>query len=414
MFTQMAVWLDGPNAMVADTSLPPTFIRAYYKSGTFASFDLFGALCCSRAIGGRADRAAACNDRGPECLERKIRFLWSMEPLHAFNRNATIVRFVRHPVDMLVSAYLYALSCNEPIWSNNTGLLLPANTSIQHWHMQQHELRGSLKLAMDAFGGPGERKQIADTLGLRRNESYCAALQRVPSLDGLHAEALRCTTLHGFGIRQMLDEHLYLYPRRISPAAEESSSPVSRASKSFGIYTGQVVSICNSDIDPRRPATADATWRRVGASLNATAAIEAMRPRFNSKFEVHRTKSVDVCGRHALAARAREVLIELAASAQAEAARGPGAKLGATLPPTWHALLLALLRESTDSNADAVGDGTWAGSAEGVGSVASAAATWPCLEAAMTPTPAGEDAVSRSPRPSGECRDSETEFQLHH
>ena len=289
---------------------PVTLLRNYYKSGVFATFDLFAALCCPRAIGANAAAAAKCNSAG-RC---GMRLLWETESLRAQGAaTAAVVHFVRHPIEMLVSAYLFALACQEPFWMNSSRLLPPVGADA-HLGASRDEWR----LAGLKFGRPWEREQLSSVMNLRAGESYCTALQRLSMHDGLRAEALRSATGSGNGIRQMLEEYLYLHGSD---------------------FHGRVVEVCNPKIDPRRPELAKATWFEVVHALNASEdRLRAMLPRFSAKFDAHRTRDPP-CARQTIATAARDVLTRLAVNASALAPQESEGR--------WRALLAASMGVSS-------------------------------------------------------------------
>lgn len=293
-------------------------LRPHHKTGTFAAFDLFSALCCRKALGANAAAAAACNTDGL-CRARGTRYLWTEEALLSYSPSATVVHFVRHPVEMLISAYVYARECNEPYWTNASGLLLPAQSSSSEASTSRRTT--DIHIATSKFGRASERHQLSKLLRLAHGETYCSALQRRTVLDGLRAEALRSTISTGSGIRQMLSDHMYLHG-------------LMRANVTF---VGRLVEVCNPSIDPRHPATSNATWQRIARALLASSRVAHMLPRFGSKFELHRSKSATPCEVQAMRPIAQRVLAQIAAAA-ANATR----TTTASRRPEWYDALAAI------------------------------------------------------------------------
>lgn len=150
-----------PNGSVA--------VVAHHKAGTVASFQLLGALCAPND-GSEESFATAWFSRGGRecCTRRRVHFFVDgVRDVLALLKYDVVVHFIRHPVDMVLSGYLYHARCPED-WTWAPGPF-------------QHALRFP----------PRSRHPFRDSLDVSSNASFCQLLQRAGPVRGLRAEAAR-------------------------------------------------------------------------------------------------------------------------------------------------------------------------------------------------------------------------------
>lgn len=198
-------------------------IVGHHKSGWTLSAELFSYLCCPQAqnllSGGLSSTAPKlhaklgwCNARS-DCSNRAIRFLWNglstkqmdsrVTPSPPHRRAAhhsfagqTVVHFVRHPTDMLLSGYRYHRLCHESGWTNVSGWV---EDGAPAWPGAFPELPWRRRMARALEASPGWDTSL----------SYCQALQQAGMRAGLHAEALR-TLLSEDGLGKMLEDEAFM------------------------------------------------------------------------------------------------------------------------------------------------------------------------------------------------------------
>lgn len=217
--------------------VPKVVIITHHKSGTVAAQDLIGDLCWPDGYAGHWNPASwmsvgksLCEDDGVHFFQGGLQY-----PLQWPLTTATVVHFIRKPVDMVVSGYLYHRRCSEPLFT--------------HLPMPLWALRPDAMLWM---GGNATREAILrelDPLQLRHaNASYCELLQQATPEQGIAAETLR-TLSASDGVGSMLHDASVLH-------SLNSSQRLS-----------QLLSICDSDIVQTYSEQANATWRQLAIDL---------------------------------------------------------------------------------------------------------------------------------------------------
>lgn len=144
-------------------------IVTHHKSGTFAGWGLFINLCCpprTNLKGFVWDIVAGCKRFCPSAT-----YEVNGIPNHTLQPNNYYLHIIRHPVDMIVSGYLYHRACFESQWTDGY-----RNPTLVSLHVPKNfHVKGS----------------------------YCKFLKENNSSVGLEAEAYR--SLHAFdGVGSML------------------------------------------------------------------------------------------------------------------------------------------------------------------------------------------------------------------
>ena len=218
---------------------PRLIVVTHHKSGTVAAFQLLAAACCpdlnnatnvwavwNGASGGSLGRIAGCRQR---CAARGIYFasqglrpgvagaeLLDRRGAASGHGGGTIVHMLRHPIDMIVSGYLYHRRCEES-WTR-----LGVHTWDDRW-----------------FGPPSAHEALLRLFGVPRvmpqGLSYCEMLRRSNASVGVSVEAMR-TFSASFGARQMLTQHAALQRGSAGPDATLGGDDV------------RVINVCLHDV----------------------------------------------------------------------------------------------------------------------------------------------------------------------
>jgi len=169
-------------------------VITHHKTGTVAAWNLIAALCCPEYKGGPGfwgPWGATCGQR---CLSQGVTF--DFDGVYDKNRNDPlrrdrVVHFVRHPVDVVVSGYLYHRSCHEPL-ANEAPLSSGwTNISPRVWSDYTDGAAVTVREALGAADG--------DTA-----TSYCELLQHANASAGIEAETARSLAAYN-GIGVMLN-----------------------------------------------------------------------------------------------------------------------------------------------------------------------------------------------------------------
>lgn len=213
-------------------------IITHHKSGTLAGMHLIAALCCEQwkpdctkdpgSCGFWSAWSAGCKDT---CRDQGVDFAYngwwgSWSP----NNPKTVVHFLRHPVDMVVSGYLYHLSGAE-------------------FASQRVPSRGNFGYITFQFRNNYAQRAVPAIrwlLGATGDESYAQLLERGSAEAGVEAETARAIAAEN-GIAEM-----FYNQRRFQPGKE-------------GV--GHVVNVCLSDVSSSSSATDATGWAQVGAAL---------------------------------------------------------------------------------------------------------------------------------------------------
>ena len=191
-----------------------TVVLAHHKSGTYVSWAIYGSLCCPPLLRVETHKIVTRFLRlwpnASVCVTRNVTVeLVGLPDLHYDpSSRVTIVHLRRHPVDMIVSGYLYHRACKERGWTDRLGWTNPVT--------DHPEVAASLR---SWFGYPGQRAHVGALLNAS-NQSFCKALQH--GLErcgatgimepiscgtgnwGLHAEAFRSLVASN-GVGRMLE-----------------------------------------------------------------------------------------------------------------------------------------------------------------------------------------------------------------
>ena len=221
------------SALVLNTHDATTHtIVSHHKSGTFAAFAMLGSCCCSEAAEDFWSTWSICSS---EC-ERKDWWLcnnglhsgpWSIKMSGQKctpNRNVgQFTNFIRHPVDVVVSGYLYHRSCNEAASK-------PIANGV---------------LFVSSAEAADEMRKL---LGASKNDprSYCDLLQSNSATAGIEAELVRTMSSEN-GLAPMLRDFDTL------EAAHAAGTAVLRT-------------VCLASVTPG-VAGADASWKNITGSL---------------------------------------------------------------------------------------------------------------------------------------------------
>jgi hypothetical protein len=191
-----------------------TFVVTHHKSGTVLSLLTVIAECCCPVLTTSDELAKRRGngklkwlfDRWAECkLQANEMGVW-FEPNGFFQgfppprdmASSTVVHYIRNPIDMLVSGYLYHRACREP-WTQRKLRKVRSPGPDPQLDLMNVGPRGS------HYGFEGAKRYLTQRLG-NNATSFCAGLQQVTGPQGIAAEALR--TFHASdGIGQMLYVH---------------------------------------------------------------------------------------------------------------------------------------------------------------------------------------------------------------
>lgn len=225
--------------------IPPEIsVVSHHKSGTVASWQLSAALCCKMPAeamydGSYARRWAACQDTcaasgiyvdatgdfglnwaNPRRRDRvTFRTLPAVPSRWYGMSNKTLIHFVRHPVDMVLSGYFYHKRCSEHHWTSS-------------WHFERWWQYFPPKDQMSEFYEQSQKLKVEG--------GFCGYLKKVPEKRGIEAEVARTLGCVD-GVRNMVD--LFAEDRLAS--------------------NNTVVTICLSKIDPGQTPREEllAYWR---------------------------------------------------------------------------------------------------------------------------------------------------------
>ena len=303
-------------------------VVAHHKSGTYAAMLLIGALCCPEApllvdnLWWRAWHLEGCSQR---CADRSI-FLYvdglELEKEHqvtghdpawlrgcedaACNQrlpNATcdlrVVHFMRHPVDMLRSGYLYHRTCPNVTPRRGTDGVLYRNVIPDGWRGTDLCLQapgspppaspGHFSELRRRWGSQLNRHEVAGALGLAPEACapLCNLLAQAPTQQGVWAEALRSVRA-GDGAASLLRAHATLAEGQSACLA---SPPNGRARA----RVARLVPVCLHAATPtaamQHDGTFVATWTNVAAQLGMS---EAARVRLLGQLRAnHEARKAD-------------------------------------------------------------------------------------------------------------------------
>jgi hypothetical protein len=175
-------------------------ILSHHKSGTYSSINLVAALCCKAVESEEpGDVWGTLNDcQAHECKKKGVVYLsngFESSVLPMLSRyianykkassRVTIGHFVRNPVDMIVSGYLYHRECKEPEWQKLMSTKWGQNVS--KW-----------------YGGDETIRKMKSVLGAAdRDTNYCAMLKSASLKNGIEAETIRTINSYN-GVGSML------------------------------------------------------------------------------------------------------------------------------------------------------------------------------------------------------------------
>lgn len=164
-------------------------VVTHHKSGTVLGMNVIVSMCCPE-VQAHSNHGyfwsawLRCRARCAASLTKPTtRFYANGLPIGALAslqhraKSLTVLHFVRSPVDMIVSGYLYHRSCAEPRWTNSSRM-----TGM--WS----GVAGSVQWFGDAVTARQVRKQLH---GDGQQWSYCTLLQHASPAQGLTAEATR-------------------------------------------------------------------------------------------------------------------------------------------------------------------------------------------------------------------------------
>lgn len=279
-------------------------VVTHHKSGTYAAMLLIGALCCPEApplvdhLWWRAWHLEGCSQR---CADRSIFFYvdgLELEKEHqvtghdpawlhgcedaACNQrlpNATcdlrVVHFMRHPVDMLRSGYLYHRTCPNVMRRRGMDGVLDRNVIPDGWRDTDLCLQapgspppaspGQFSELRRRWGSQLNRHEVAGALGLAPEACapLCNLLAQAPTQQGVWAEALRSVRA-GDGAASLLRAHATLAEGQSACLA---SPPNGRARA----RVARLVPVCLREATPmaamQRDGTFVATWTNLAAQL---------------------------------------------------------------------------------------------------------------------------------------------------
>ena len=170
-------------------------VVTHHKTGTVMGYKLVMALCCpsqliARSIDIWTPWFHTCR---AQCAQAGVRFLYDGLQSALFRRtkkekessklpaSGVVVHFIRHPIDMVISAYRYHLTCPES-WLRHSPLASATGK------------RGEM---LERFGSRRSRQELAAMLNASSMDAtYCELLQRAPSAVGVAVEAKRQLHAH--------------------------------------------------------------------------------------------------------------------------------------------------------------------------------------------------------------------------
>lgn len=280
-------------------------IVTHHKAGEHAAWAVFGSLCCPRAL--QTPESLIGRELGlclPSCRRQGIEIRFNGLGTSAV-RNHTYLHFVRHPVNMIVSGYLYHRRCPEE-WTRDAALFHGASDSKEL--VRQKGL---------FFGADRARHAVSNLLAdgdpAANSSSYCALLQARNESTGIRAEALRSMS-SGDGVRRMLLDRMRLQQ---SPLLARDGSVRMMMARTLGgrlrhnrpaRLLGRLIEVCLSDVTPPTSERARETWAVLERRLHLNSS--AFEPRLMGRsYEKHRSQG-SRCSKLRLARLAREALRE--------------------------------------------------------------------------------------------------------
>lgn len=240
-------------------------IVAHHKSGTFAAFAMLGACCCGESAEDFWSTWSVCS---AQCEQQQ----WWLcnNGLHSApmgggkctpDRNVgQFTNFIRHPVDVVVSGYLYHRDCNEAAGK-------PIASGVLFLTSEE---------AADEM-----RKLLGDTQP--NTISYCELLRTNDAKAGIEAELVRTMDSEN-GLAPMLKDFYSLEAAREAGTAEvrnvclASVTPgVNDADAYWKNITGELS--CGGHVDA---ATEERTLAHHGTSADAAPQLDASRDELRS------------------------------------------------------------------------------------------------------------------------------------
>lgn len=299
---------NGSNAHVA-ARVSHIAIVTHHKSGTYVAMLLIGALCCPEApplvdnLWWRAWHLEGCRQR---CADRSIFFyvdglelpkehqVTGHDPawLYGSTCDLRVVHFMRHPVDMLRSGYLYHRTC--PDGTPRRGKDVYQGVVPDGW--RNH----SLCLQTPAPASPGEFAELrrrwgshldklAVALGLAAEACtpLCVLLAQAPTQRGVWVEALRSVRA-GDGVTSLLRAHATLSEgQRACLASPPDGGARARVAR--------LVPVCLHAATPtaamQRDGTFVATWTNVARQLDLSeAALVRLLGQLSGNYEARKAE----------------------------------------------------------------------------------------------------------------------------
>ena len=267
--------------------VPTLHIVAHHKAGEHVAWATFATLCCPKALTA-AERLLGyhlgmCLTPRGSCTNAQVALDFNGAPLIRSYTNHTYVHFIRHPVNMLVSGYLYHRRCPEAWTKNPKALHTPGSSS--YWDNKNFKVEAAL-----FFGGEEQRLYLAEMLVdprnvSERNLSYCRLLQKRNETIGMRAEVFR--SLHAAdGIRKMLvdrvrlEQHTSSYNGSGAAYPRQWFGPLYRPARVRGRF-GALYEVCLGDVTPADSRHATIKWSHLARAIDAL-------PKYNvSTFQPH-------------------------------------------------------------------------------------------------------------------------------
>ena len=162
------------------------YLVPHHKSGTAVSWELFSILCCKNAIG-KQNVYMYISQCFEKCINNdNLHLLFNGFPnqIDKIHKNHTIIHFIRHPVDMILSGYNYHRKCREPSWTN-----------VTKWSSIHIKNAKKLKNILNA-----------------QNTTFCNALNKNNLDVGIEAETIRTISADD-GLTAMLRIHSKYYAK---------------------------------------------------------------------------------------------------------------------------------------------------------------------------------------------------------
>lgn len=239
-----------------------------------------------------------------------------LRPQMRFNVNHTYIHFIRHPVSMIVSGYLYHRRCPEA-WTKQARLLHTHPNVTDYWSGYGNSATAGL-----FFGVPEQRLALAELLtngggnATERSMSYCQLLQARNESVGVRAETIRSIRASD-GVRRMLADRVRLElatTHHIGSGAASSALPWHFSSRVrrpiLHKRFGRLMEVCLGDVMPADSPRAHATWGQVAALLDVNAS--KFKPKFMGlRYESHKSQGSG-CVKQRLARHASVALAEFA------------------------------------------------------------------------------------------------------